>query len=104
MVSREALEKVIKEDLAGIWDVLTPEEKRLIIDNFTVHNFKRNQIIYAEKETPEYLWCLIKGKVKKEVKKGIRGLENVLNNTARTSDGNLRFVSNVEDDPESFIG
>ena len=53
MVSREALEKVIKEDLAGIWDVLTTEEKRLIIDNFTVHNFKRNQIIYAEKETPE---------------------------------------------------
>ena len=46
---------------------------------------------------------LIKGKVKKEVKKGIRELENVLNNTARTSDGNLRFVSNVEDDPESFI-
>ena len=47
---------------------------------------------------------LVKGKVKKEVKKGIRELENVLNNTARTSDGNLRFVSNVEDDPESFIG
>ena len=47
---------------------------------------------------------LIKGKVKKEVKKGIRELENFLNNTARTSDGNLRFVSNVEDDPESFIG
>ena len=47
---------------------------------------------------------LIKGKVKKEVKKGIRELENVLNNTARTSDGNLTFVSNVEDDPESFIG
>lgn len=47
---------------------------------------------------------LVKGKVKKEVKKGIRELENVLNNTARTSDGNLRFVSNVDDDPESFIG
>ena len=47
---------------------------------------------------------LVKGKVKKEVKKGIRELENVLNNTARTSDGNLRFVSNIEDDPESFIG
>ena len=47
---------------------------------------------------------LIKGKVKKEVKKGIRELENVLNNTARTSDGNLKFISGVEDDPESFIG
>ena len=47
---------------------------------------------------------LVKGKVKKEVKKGLRELEHTLNNTARTSDGNLKFVSGVEDDPESFIG
>ena len=47
---------------------------------------------------------LIKGKVRKEVKKGLRELEHTLNNTARTSDGNLKFVSGVEDDPESFIG
>ena len=46
---------------------------------------------------------LVKGKVKKEVKKGLRELEHVLNNTSRTSDGNLKFVSGVEDDPESFI-
>ena len=57
MVSRDALEKVVKEDMAGIWNVLTSEEKRVVIDNFTIHNYKRNQIIYAEKETPEYLWC-----------------------------------------------
>lgn len=47
---------------------------------------------------------LVKGKVKKEVKKGLRELEHTLSNTARTSDGNLRFVSGVDEDPESFIG
>lgn len=47
---------------------------------------------------------LVKGKVKKEVKKGLRELEHTLNNTARTSDGNLKFVSGVGEDPESFIG
>ena len=47
MISRDALEKVIKEDLAGIWNVLTPEDKRVVIENFTLHNYKRNQIIYA---------------------------------------------------------
>lgn len=47
---------------------------------------------------------LVKGKVKREVKKSLKELEHVLNNTARSSDGNLRFVSGVEDDPESFIG
>ena len=47
---------------------------------------------------------LIKGKVRKEVNKGIRELENTLNNTSRTSDGNLKYVSGVEEDSESFIG
>lgn len=46
---------------------------------------------------------LVQGKVKKEVKKGLRELENTLNNTARTSDGSLRFMSGMKEDPESFI-
>lgn len=47
---------------------------------------------------------LVKNKIRKEVKKGLKELEHTLNNTARTSDGNLRFVSGVDEDPESFIG
>ena len=46
---------------------------------------------------------LVKGKVRKEVKKGLRQLEAALNNTVRTSDGNLKYVSGVDEDPESFI-
>lgn len=44
-----------------------------------------------------------KGKVKKEVKKGLRELEQTLNNTSRSSNGNLRMVTGVNDDPQSFI-
>lgn len=47
---------------------------------------------------------LVKGKVKKEVENGLRDLEHAINNTARNSDGNLKFVSGVDEDPESFIG
>lgn len=47
--------------------------------------------------------ALTKAQVKKEVKKGIKELEKTLNNTARTSDGNLKFVTGVNDDPNSFI-
>lgn len=47
---------------------------------------------------------LVKGKVKKEVKNGLRDLERAINNTARNSDGDLKFVSGVDEDPESFIG
>lgn len=44
---------------------------------------------------------LVKGRVRNEVKKGLRELETTLNNTARTSDGNLRYVSGVGEDSES---
>ena len=44
-----------------------------------------------------------KCKVKKEVKKGLRELEQTLNNTRRNNDGSLRMVTNQKDDPNSFI-
>ena len=74
---KNALEKVISEDLAAIWSILNGEEKRRIIDNFQIHNYKKNQVIYAEKEEPEYIWCLLKGKVKK-YKDGIGGRQQIL--------------------------
>lgn len=46
---------------------------------------------------------LVKNKVSKEVKKGLKNLESVINSTSRNSDGNLNFVSGVNEDPEAFI-
>ena len=45
---------------------------------------------------------LVKGKVRKEVKRGMRELESKLSGTMRTSDGNLRFANGAED-PESWL-
>ena len=61
---KEALDQVISEDMADIWSVLSPEEKRLITDRFQLHTFKKNQIIYAENDRPEFLFILLKGKAK----------------------------------------
>ncbi len=47
--------------------------------------------------------ALVKGKVKKEVGKSLRELENTFNNTARNADGNLKFVTGVDEDPEAFL-
>ena len=44
-----------------------------------------------------------KGKVKKEVRKGLKELEQKLNNTRRNSDGSLKMVTNQREDPDSFI-
>lgn len=40
---------------------------------------------------------LVQGKVKKELKKGLRELEHTISNTARTSSGSLSFASGVSD-------
>ena len=77
MIKKSTLEKVISEDLAELWATLSQDEKRIIVDNFEIHNFKKNQIIYAESENPEYLWCLLKGKVKL-YKDGIGGRQQIL--------------------------
>lgn len=61
-------------------------------------------LIYTLTDGFKNLDGLIKGKVKKEVRKGLRELETTINNTARTTDGNLKFASGVEEDPESYVG
>ena len=47
---------------------------------------------------------LIKNKVRKELNKGIKELEHTINNTSRTTNGSLNFVSGAGEDNESFIG
>lgn len=74
---KAALAKVINEDMAAIWSILSSEEKRLVTDNLTVHSFKKNQLIYAEGDEPENLWVLLKGKVKK-TKEGVGGRVQIL--------------------------
>ncbi|MBQ9218123.1 MAG: Crp/Fnr family transcriptional regulator [Muribaculaceae bacterium] len=77
MLKKSTIEKIIAEDMAAIWSILTMDEKHQITDNFVIHNFKKNQIIYAEKDDPQYLWTLMKGKVKL-FKDGIGGRQQIL--------------------------
>lgn len=77
MLKKSTLEHIVSNDLADIWNILTPEEKRIVTDNFTIVQYKKGQIIYAEHEEPENLWCLLKGKVKM-YKSGIGDREQIL--------------------------
>ena len=45
-----------------------------------------------------------KGKVKKELKKGLRELEQTLSNSHRGPSGGLKMVTNAQNDPESYFG
>ena len=61
-------------------------------------------IIYTLTDGFKNLDGLVKSKVKKEINKGLKDLEQTLNNTARTSDGNLNFMSGITDTESSFKG
>lgn len=64
MIIKSTLERIIGDDLAELWNALTSPEKRIIAENFHYERYKKNQIIYAESEDPENLYCLLEGKVK----------------------------------------
>lgn len=64
MIKKSTLEHVIKHDMAPLWSILTPDEKRLLSENFVVKDYDKNQVIYEEQETPQQLWVLLNGKVK----------------------------------------
>lgn len=46
----------------------------------------------------------VKGKVKKEKKKGLEKLAQTLNNTRRSADGSLNLVTTAKEDPDSYWG
>ncbi len=64
MIKKSTLERILGDDLKEMWDVLSPEEKRIVTENFHFERYNKNQIIYAEKEAPANLYCLLEGKVK----------------------------------------
>ncbi len=77
MIKKSTLEDAISKDLAAIWTILSPEEKRIVADNFIIREYKKNQIIYAEHDDPVYLWTLLDGKVKL-LKDGMGGRQQIL--------------------------
>ena len=50
--------------MSDFWALLDGEQKRVILDNFEIKTFKKNEIIYSEGDKPTLLMYLFKGKVK----------------------------------------
>ena len=62
-------------------------------------------LIFTLTDSFKNLDGLVKGKVNKEMKKGLKNLEHTLNNSTRNSDGSLKFVtSRRSDNDDSYIG
>lgn len=52
------------DEIGDTWHCLTNEERVFLRENTSYRIFKKNEIIYREGEIPEYMFCLISGKVK----------------------------------------
>ncbi len=63
--------------LTDVWRLLNEKERELLRKNASVQYFKKNQIIYSEGDDPDFLMCLLKGKVK-IFKEGVGGRNQII--------------------------
>ena len=67
----------IPELMADMWSLLTKEQQAFLSGHFTLQNYKKNEIIHCEGETPTHLMCLLSGKVK-IYKDGVGGRSQII--------------------------
>ena len=64
MAKRKILLDEIVPKLSSIMDPLTAEQRELLLKNISAQAYKKNEIIYKEGDPPQYMHCLVSGKVK----------------------------------------
>lgn len=54
----------LTECMNKLWEPLTAEQRALLEENIQVRRYKKNETVYKENERPEWLYCVLEGKVK----------------------------------------
>jgi CRP-like cAMP-binding protein len=65
------------EEVFSVWDVLTPDERQFVRNNYSVHHFKKNEMIQIEGDRPTHMMILAMGKVK-VTKEGVGGRNQII--------------------------
>lgn len=65
------------DNMGDMWSCLTSEERVFLRENTKCLEYKKNALIYKEGDRPEFLYCLVKGKVK-IFKNGIGGKHQII--------------------------
>lgn len=77
MVKKEYSQKEIIESISDMWQLLNEEQQRSLSKQLTIQRYKKNESIYYEGEAPNYLLCLLSGKVK-IFKDGVGGRSQII--------------------------
>lgn len=64
MAKRDIKQEEMIAAIDDMWQLLTDEQRELVGQHLEARRYKKNQVIYAEGETPSHLLCLLEGKVK----------------------------------------
>lgn len=67
----------IPELIADMWEPLNDEQREFLASHFTLQQYKKNEIVHCEGETPTHLMCLLSGKVK-IYKDGVGGRSQII--------------------------
>ena len=67
----------VPELIVDIWSPLNDEQREFLANHFTLQNYKKNEVIHCEGETPTHLMCLLSGKVK-IYKDGVGGRSQII--------------------------
>ena len=54
----------VAESIAALWEPLTEEQRQYLVDNIEIRQYQKNEVLYRENDEPQYLMCLLEGKVK----------------------------------------
>lgn len=77
MAKKEIDKAELLEAISDLWNPLNEEQREHLIENLTIHTFKKNEPIYEEGEYPTQLMCLLSGKVK-IFKDGVGGRSQII--------------------------
>lgn len=65
------------ESLGDMMKLLTPDQQEELKKSISVHQFKKNEVLYREGEVPQMCHCLIRGKIK-VYKDGVGGRTQII--------------------------
>ncbi|MBR4920299.1 MAG: Crp/Fnr family transcriptional regulator [Prevotella sp.] len=77
LLEKETDKNQFIQAMKELWSLLSEKHRCLLLDHISIERFKKNDFIYHENETPKYLFCLVKGKVK-IFKEGIGGRPQIV--------------------------
>ena len=67
----------VAQSMTGIWEPMTDDQKKYLVDNIVIREYGRSEAIYREDEEPEFLLYVLEGKVK-IYKTGLAGKQQIV--------------------------